>query len=120
MGATTPIRNTRTRKASGRKAMTDTAGAQPAPSIKRYFRPPVIGLLALMLTLVGNPIMHACVTATKELFGPSHEFLFYQTMGAIMVVALVWGIKRNEEVSGTLIGWVAGLLLWSAYASYAF
>jgi hypothetical protein len=100
--------------------MTDTAGAQPAPSIKRYFRPPVIGLLALMLTLVGNPIMHACVTATKELFGPSHEFLFYQTMGAIMVVALVWGIKRNEEVSGTLIGWVAGLLLWSAYASYAF
>ena len=86
----------------------------------RYFKPPLIGLIALVLTLVGNPIMHACVVATKKLFGPGQEFLFYQTMGAIMVVLLIWGIRRNKEVSGTLVGWVAGLLLWSCYASYAF
>jgi hypothetical protein len=70
--------------------------------------------------LFGNPIMHAAVTAMTELAGRGHALIAYQVIGVICVGALIWGIKRNQEVSGTLIGFVTGLLMWTCWASYAF
>ncbi|MCR6645882.1 MAG: hypothetical protein NVV62_15850 [Terricaulis sp.] len=97
-----------------------SAEASRAGDLKRYFKPPLIGLIALALTMIGNPITHALVVWSKQTLGPANELWFYQILGAIVLLLLIWGIRRNQEASGTLIGWIAGLLLWTAYASYAF
>lgn len=88
--------------------------------LERYYRPPFIGLLAFLAVFITNPISHASVVAMRELAGPGHTLLAYQVIAAGAIVALVWGIKRNTEVAGTLIGFVCGMLLWTCWASYAF
>ncbi|MBL8628106.1 MAG: hypothetical protein JNM81_00655 [Rhodospirillaceae bacterium] len=88
--------------------------------IQKYYRPPFIGLMAFIMVFVTNPISHATVVAVKDLAGPGNGFLGYQIVAAAAIIALVWGIKRNTEVAGTLIGFVSGMLLWACWASYAF
>lgn len=99
---------------------TDRETPRLPPALLKFYKPPVIGVIALILTLAANPIMHAAVTAMKELAGPGHALIAYQIVGAIAFIALIWGIRRNDEVSGTLIGFAAGMLLWACWASYAF
>lgn len=92
----------------------------PSRLLQRYYRPPLVGLLAFAIALAANPIAHAAVVAMRDAAGPDQAFIVYQVLGLAALLALIWGIKKNEEVSGTLIGFVTGVVIWTCWASYAF
>jgi hypothetical protein len=88
--------------------------------IERYYRPPFIGIVAFIAVFSANPILHGLVVAMREIAGPTHAFIVYQSVALLAVAALFYGIKKNTEISGTLLGFVSGMLLWTCWASYAF
>ncbi len=71
------------------------------------------GLLAL-------PLARAFVIAVRDLIGYENAGGLFLSIGALAAILLLVGTKRNEEVSGTLLGFVAGMLIWIGWASYSF
>ena len=88
--------------------------------IQAFCSPPWVGLLALAIVFLALPLSHSVTVLVNYTVGREASHLFLLPMGLASLVLLVWGIRRNEEVSGTLIGFLAGYLLWTAWASYAF
>jgi len=87
---------------------------------QRLYRPPLVGLLALVVALLAVPVTHSLSLLALNLAGRQNSLFFYLPLGALALVLLIWGIRRNDEISGTLIGFATGMLLWTGWASYAF
>ncbi|MSO97943.1 MAG: hypothetical protein EXR11_06965 [Rhodospirillaceae bacterium] len=88
--------------------------------IARYYRPPFIGLIAFVGVFLGTPLAHSISVLVREIVGRQNEFLTFFVMGTAALVMLLIGTRRNDEVSGTLLGYAAGILMWVGWASYAF
>ena len=88
--------------------------------LKRLYRPPWVGLLALLIVFLAVPLSHSITTLVGYTVGRDRSLLVLFPIGVIGLVALLYGIRRNTEVSGTLIGFLTGYLLWTGWASYAF
>lgn len=95
-----------------------------APSQRKWllarYRPPWVGLLALITVFLALPLTHSVTTLVNHTVGREQSVLVLFPIGAIALVALIYGIRRDDEVSGTLIGFLTGYLLWTGWASYAF
>lgn len=88
--------------------------------LARRYRPPWVGLLALLVVFLALPLSHSVTVLVNETVGREASHWFLLPLGLISLLLLIWGIRRDKEVSGTLIGFLAGYLLWTAWASYAF
>ncbi len=86
----------------------------------RFHRPPHIGIVALVVVALALPLTHSLSVFALNLFGPERSFEAYFPLGVAGLLLLLIGVRLNREVSGTLIGFVSGLLLWTGWASYAF
>lgn len=91
-----------------------------ASILRRFYRPPFIGLFAFVAVLLANPVAHSFSVAIKEIFPREWTSLVHLAIGGIGLAMLVYGTRRNSEISGTLLGFGAGLLVWIGWASYAF
>ena len=101
--------------------MTDTKSPDPGRTIwQRYYRPPFIGVIAFFAVLLALPVAHSFVIVVRDLIGYENAGGLFLGVGALAAVLLLIGTKRNEEVSGTLLGFAAGMLIWIGWASYAF
>ncbi len=80
----------------------------------------MVGVIALVVVFLALPVTHSLSMLALTVAGREESFYFYFPLGVIALPILVWGIRRNTEVAGTLIGFGAGLLLWTGWASYAF
>lgn len=88
---------------------------------QQFYRAPFIGLLAFIAVLLANPVMHSVRVAARQLLPPAFDGMFNLALGAIGLALLLYGLRRGEdEVRGTLTGFVAGLLIWIGWASYLF
>jgi hypothetical protein len=90
------------------------------PWFQRLYRPPWVGLLALVIVFLALPLSHSVTVLVNYTVGREASHLFLLPLGLASVGLLVWGIRRDDEVSGTLIGFLTGYLMWTAWASYAF
>ena len=84
------------------------------------YRPPWVGLLALLVVFLAVPLSHSVTMLVSYTVGRQQSILVLFPLGVVGVFALVYGIRRNAEVGGTLIGFLTGYLLWTGWASYAF
>lgn len=84
------------------------------------FRPPLVGAVALFVVFLALPLTHSLSMLTRELSRSIDPLLVSMPIGFAALLLLVWGIRRNTEVAGTLIGFVSGMLLWTGWAAYAF
>ncbi len=101
--------------------MADTSlTLEPKTFWQRYYRPPFIGVLAFFAVLLALPLAHAFVIAVRDLIGYENAGGLFLSIGAVAAVMLFVGTRRNEEVSGTLLGFAAGMLIWIGWASYSF
>lgn len=97
------------------------ARSQPASAfLRRFYRPPLIGVIALVTVFLALPLTHSLSVLALNSLGRERSFFLYFPLGVIAAVMLWYGIRRDREVSGTLLGFAAGLLLWTGWASYAF
>ena len=95
--------------------------AQLPPAIARVYRPPLVGAVALAVVLLAVPLTHSLsmlLRAAGDAVG--NPALAYVPVGIAGLLLLVWGIRRNTEVAGTLAGFICGLLLWTGWAAYSF
>lgn len=88
--------------------------------LQRLYRPPVIGLFAFLAVLLANPVVHSLSVAIKEVLPKEYTSFVHLAIGAVGLFMLIYGTRRDGEVSGTLLGFGAGLLVWLGWASYAF
>ncbi|MDX2142837.1 MAG: hypothetical protein SFV19_05755 [Rhodospirillaceae bacterium] len=86
----------------------------------RYDRPPFVGIIAFVAIFLGTPLAHSISVSVREVVGKSNEFAVFFIMGAVALAMLLYGVRRNDEVSGTILGYAAGILMWIGWASYAF
>jgi hypothetical protein len=88
--------------------------------LSRCYRVPLIGLFAFVAVLLANPVVHSLSVAAKQMVPREHVSFVHLAIGALGLVLLVYGTKRDNEIRGTLLGFAAGLLVWLGWASYAF
>lgn len=102
-----------------------TAGtAQDAPAqrgtLGRLYRPPLVGLVALVVVMLALPLTHSLSMVARRLADFVDPALVYLPMGLLALALLVYGIRQRSEVAGTLIGFATGMLAWTGWAAYAF
>jgi hypothetical protein len=88
--------------------------------LARFHRPPHIGIIALAVVALALPLTHSLSVLALNLFGPERSFYAYFPIGVVALGLLIAGVRRDTEVSGTILGLVAGLMLWTGWASYSF
>ena len=88
--------------------------------MRRYYRPPFIGLLAFVSVLLALPLAHAFVIAVRDLVGYENAGGLFLSVGLVAAIMLFVGTRRYAEISGTLLGFAAGMLIWIGWASYSF
>src|SRR5262245_49008499 len=88
--------------------------------LARYYRPPFVGAIAFAGVFLAVPLAHSLGVVVREIIGKEHAFAVFFVMGLIACAMFITGARRNEEVSGTLLGFAAGILIWVGWASYAF
>ena len=97
-----------------------TAPARDASLLLRLYRPPLVGVMALVVVFLALPLTHSLSMVARGLTKSVDPLLVYFPIGALALGFLVYGIRRNTEVAGTLIGFVSGMLAWTGWAAYAF
>lgn len=90
------------------------------PLFARYYRPPFIGAIAFAGVFLAVPLAHSLGVVVREVIGKENAFAVFFAMGCVAAAMFIVGVKRNEEISGTILGFAAGILIWVGWASYAF
>jgi hypothetical protein len=88
--------------------------------LQRYYRKPFIGIFAFVAVMLGTPLAHSITVVIIDAVGKDNSYMVFLTLGVIAAGMLLYGTRKNEEVSGTLLGYAAGVLLWIGWASYSF
>lgn len=88
--------------------------------ISRYYRKPFIGIFAFVAVFLGTPLAHTVSVLVTDILGKDNSFLTFFVMGLIALGMLIYGTRRNDEVTGTILGYAAGILLWVGWASFSF
>jgi hypothetical protein len=75
--------------------------AAPGTLLHRLYRPPVVGVLALLVVLLALPLTHSLSLLALNLAGREMSFYFYLPLGVIALVPLVWAsIGRTKPMLG--------------------
>ncbi|MBM3513908.1 MAG: hypothetical protein FJX59_09350 [Alphaproteobacteria bacterium] len=90
-----------------------------AALLARYYRPPFIGIIALAAIMLGTPLAHTISVLVRDVVDQD-QFVVFFIMGAVACAMLLIGTRKNDEVWGTLLGYVAGMLMWIGWVSYSF
>lgn len=84
-----------------------------------YFRPPYVGLIALIAVLFGIATGHTILVLMRHLLGADHD-LTQAEVGVSLIMGaagfyMVWGGRTQGEALGTWIGFIAGTMLWIGF-----
>lgn len=86
--------------------------------IRKLYKAPFIGLLALMIGFLTQPLGHTAYKLIEELAGPNY-FVVALAFG-VAGLALVWrGLDRDEN-TGTWMGLLGGWLIWIGFFEFSF
>lgn len=90
-----------------------------APVTSLLAKPPVLGLAALCAILLWRPVAHSLTMLVHELFaGPSRVAVSF-AMG-IAGFVLMWQGFRRSETAASVLGILAGSLIWTGWAEQGF
>ncbi len=81
---------------------------------------PFTGIIAFFIVLLTMPLGHAFMILMEKTLG--HEYVYQAALGlgAIGVVLLLLGIISHKDLTATLLGLFAGLLVWTGWVEFAF
>jgi hypothetical protein len=83
------------------------------------YRAPLIGLVALGLTLAWRMAAHAITVINLRLF-PDERLYFVGAAIGLAGFALVWTGMQRDELTGTLCGYMGGAFVWMGWFESAF
>jgi hypothetical protein len=85
------------------------------------YRPPWVGLLAFIIVFVVQALGHTVMIVMEEVW-PGEQYIYESAfaMGLLGGVLLFLGMRSQNEVSSTWLGFWAGTLLWTGWVEFAF
>jgi hypothetical protein len=86
----------------------------------RWHRPPFIGLLALFVAFLGTPLSHSLSVLATRAAGREHSFWLLFPLGCVALALFVVAVRSRRESTGTLLGYLSAMLMWTGWAAYAF
>jgi hypothetical protein len=100
----------------------------PANKVKKeggpmslLYRPPYVGLLAFIIVFVVQALGHTVMIVMEDVWPGEHYVLQSAfALGLFGAVLLWFGMRSENEVSATWLGFWAGTLLWTGWIEFAF
>lgn len=100
----------------------------PANEVKKeggpmslLYRPPYVGLLAFIIVFVVQALGHTVMIVMEDVWPGEHYVLQSAFVLGLFGAVLLWlGMRSENEVSATWLGFWAGTLLWTGWIEFAF
>lgn len=87
---------------------------------RRFFRPPIVGLLAFIVVFITQGLGHTLMVLIEQIFGSGYQYQTAFILGLLGAVLLFVGMKNENEVPATWLGYFAGFLLWTGWVEFSF
>lgn len=89
-------------------------------AIRRFQKPPYIGLLAFVGVFIVQGLGHTIMIVMEDLLG--HQWMFQSAfaMGLAGLAMLLYGMTRPGETAATWWGFAAAMLLWTGWVEFTF
>jgi hypothetical protein len=103
--------------------MTTTAGqtANQGWIASNLYKPPYVGLLAFFVVFVFQGLGHTIMIVMENVW-PGENYIYESAfaMGLVGAYLLFLGMRSENEVTATWLGFWAGSLLWTGWVEFAF
>ena len=85
------------------------------------YRPPWVGLLAFFVVFVFQGLGHTIMIVMEDVW-PGEHYVYQSAfaMGLVGAAALFVGMRSDNEVAATWLGFWAGSFLWTGWVEFAF
>ncbi|MDX2144158.1 MAG: hypothetical protein SFV19_12445 [Rhodospirillaceae bacterium] len=99
----------------------EIAATPPQSALARvFYRPPFVGLMAFFIVLIVQALGHTVMIAMENFFGIEYIYHSAFAMGLFGAVLLFIGMRSQNEVAATWLGFWAGTFLWTGWVEFAF
>jgi hypothetical protein len=101
---------------------TNFAGANSDKGLKSLlYRPPWVGLLAFFIVFLFQGLGHTIMIVMENVW-PGEQYIYESAfaMGLFGAALLFIGMRSENEVSATWLGFWAGSFLWTGWVEFAF
>ena len=88
--------------------------------VKTLARPPFIGLFAFFVVFLVQALGHTVMILMEKGFGEEYVFHSATAMGLFGAWLLFIGMKNDNEVPATWLGFFAGTFLWTGWVEFSF
>lgn len=88
------------------------------PAQSRLWRPPLVGIITMLLMFVGVGVGHAVMSAIEEALGHDLTYPVSIGIGFAGIVLLWYGIKSKSESFATWSGFYAGIIVWMSWIEF--
>ena len=88
--------------------------------LKIFYRPPFIGVLAFLLVFISQGLGHTLWMLVSMIFGHDYQYIAAFMLGLIGLFLLFIGMKKENEVAATWLGYFAAVLMWTGWVEYSF
>ena len=85
-----------------------------------FYRPPFVGLLAFLVIFITQGLGHTLMVLIEKIFGEGFQYPTAFLLGLLGAVLLFIGMKKDDEVPATWLGYFAGFCLWTGWVEFSF
>jgi len=85
-----------------------------------FYKPPFVGLLAFVVVFITQGLGHTLMVLVEKIFGEELQYPAAFLLGLLGTVLLFIGMKKNDEVPATWLGYFAGFCLWTGWVEFSF
>ncbi|TNF88238.1 MAG: hypothetical protein EP301_05335 [Gammaproteobacteria bacterium] len=98
--------------------------AQAAPQnrfLQLFYRPPFVGLVAFIIVFVVQALGHTVMIVMEDVW-PGEHYVYQSAfaMGSLGAVLLYIGMRSENEVAATWLGFWSGTFLWTGWVEFSF
>lgn len=86
-----------------------------------FYRPPWVGLIAFFIVLVVQALGHTVMIVMEDVW-PGEHYVYESAfaMGLVGAAMLFYGMRSENEVMATWLGFWSGTFLWTGWIEFAF
>ena len=98
-----------------------TMADKNSPLKSFFYRPPWVGLIAFVIVFVVQALGHTVMIVMEEVW-PGEQYIYESAfaMGLVGAAMLFYGMKSENEVAATWLGFWAGTFLWTGWIEFSF
>ena len=85
-----------------------------------FYKPPFVGILAFLIVFLTQGLGHTLMVLVESTLGLEFQYQGAFYLGLFGAVLLFIGMRKENEVPATWLGYFAGLFLWTGWVEFSF